>query len=86
MLTRYIQASLRHAHYELTEDGRFFGSIPPCPGVWAEGATLEECREDLASALESWMIVGLRQGDAFEPVDGIDINPRPAHAETHQAA
>ena len=86
MLTRYIQASLRQAHYELTEEGRFFGTIAPCPGVWAEGATLEECREELSSALESWMIVGLRQGDAFEPVDGIDINSRPAHAEAHQAA
>jgi hypothetical protein len=32
------------------------------------------------------MIVGLRHGDSFEPVDGVDINPHPAHAEAHQAA
>jgi hypothetical protein len=26
----YIVAALRRAHYELRENGRFFGSIPEC--------------------------------------------------------
>lgn len=80
MLTEYVQAAMRHAHYELMENGRFFGRIPPCQGAWGEGATLEECREDLREALEGWIMVGLRHGDSFEVIDGIDLNVK-EHAE-----
>lgn len=74
MLTEYIQAALRQAHYELMEDGRYFGSIPRCEGAWGEGDSLEICREELRSALESWVIGGLRHGDALPLLDGIDLN------------
>jgi len=47
MLTDYIQAALRHAHYEIMENGRFWGDIAPCKGCWGDGDTLEECRENL---------------------------------------
>ena len=78
MLTEYIQKAMRHAHYELMEDGRFFANIPPCPGLWADGKTLEECREELQSTLEDWLMIKLRHGDRFEVIDGIDINPQAA--------
>lgn len=83
MLTDYIQRAMRRARYELMENGRFFGSIPECRGVWGEGATLEECREELEAALESWIIVGLRHGDTFPLIDGIDLNVK-EYAEPHQ--
>ena len=87
MLTKYIEQAMRNARYELTENGRFFGSVPPCRGCWGEGATLEECREDLQSALEDWVALGLGHGDPFEVIDGIDINHRsPSHAKAHKAA
>jgi predicted RNase H-like HicB family nuclease len=81
MLTDYIQAAMRKAHYEIMENGRFYGNIPPCPGAWGEGATLEEAREELRETLESWIIVGLRHGDQFEVIDGIHLNPRPVCTE-----
>ncbi len=84
MLTRYVEQAMRHAHYELMENGRFFGAIAPCPGCWGEGATLETCREDLQSALEDWIALGLRHGDPFEVIDGIDINYLTRHAKAHQ--
>src|SRR5713101_7089415 len=62
MLTDYIAAAMRQAHYELMEDQRFFGSIPACQGCWAEGATLEECRGELQSTLEGWLLLGLQLG------------------------
>ena len=58
MLTRYIQAAMRQAAYEILEDGSFYGSIPGFPGLWANEATLEACREELQSALEDWILVG----------------------------
>ena len=81
MLTDYIRAAMHHARYELMENGRFFGSIPSCRGCWGEGATLEACRDDLQSALEDWILIKLRHGDQFEPIDGIDLNPQPEYAE-----
>lgn len=83
MLIPYIQAAMREAHYELMENGRFFGHIPACEGCWAEGATLEECRENLEAALQDWIIIGLRLGHTLPVIGGININPRPemAHVE-----
>jgi predicted RNase H-like HicB family nuclease len=85
MLTAYLQHALRHARYELMENGRFFGAIPECRGVWGEGATLEECRDELQGALESWVVVGLRHNDPFPVIDGIDINQR-EYAQADQVA
>ncbi len=77
MLIEYIQSAMHQAKYELMENGHFFGSIPECQGAWGEGATLEECREDLEGALQDWIIVGLRFGHTLPVVGGIDINPKP---------
>ena len=59
---------MRRAHYELTEKGRFFGNIPQCKGLWAEGKTLEECREALQGALEDWLLLGLQLGHTLPVV------------------
>ena len=88
MLTEYIQAAMREAHYELMENGRFFGSIPDCEGAWGEGATLEGCREDLRGALESWIVVGLRLGHRLPVIAGIDFSKevQSEYAEANQPA
>ncbi len=67
---------MHHAHYELMENGRFWGEIPPLQEVWAEGETLEQCRDTLREVLEDWLLVGLRRGHSIPVVDGIDLNPR----------
>jgi predicted RNase H-like HicB family nuclease len=85
MLIDYIQAAMRHAHYELIENQRFFATIPPCKGLWAEGATLEECREELQSTLEDWLLLGFQLGHKLPVIDGMNLNRtngrRPAHAQ-----
>jgi predicted RNase H-like HicB family nuclease len=81
MLTDYIQHALRHAKYELMEDGRYYGHIPECPGTWGEGETLEACRDELQSVLEDWLMVAFRFGDLLPVIDGIDLNPERAHAQ-----
>ena len=60
MLTRYIQAALARASYEiLPDDGSYYGHIPGFAGVWANAATLEACRQELADVLEDWILLGL---------------------------
>lgn len=46
MLSKYIQAAMRRAKYQiLEEDGIFYGEIPGFQGVCADTDMLEECRE-----------------------------------------
>jgi len=89
MLVEYIQTAMQHAEFEQMEDGRFFGTIPPCQGVWADGDTVEETRRTLQEVLEDWIIVRYRHDLQIPPVDGWDINIKPLaeeYAETNQTA
>src|SRR4051794_4818529 len=81
MLTQYIKAAMHEAHYELMENGRFYGSIRSCQGCWAEGETLEQCRDELESVLEDWILIKVGHRDTMPVIDGIDINPQPEYAE-----
>ncbi|HOU11901.1 MAG TPA: type II toxin-antitoxin system HicB family antitoxin [Anaerolineae bacterium] len=63
MLLQYIQAALDRAHYEMIEDeDPFYGEIPSLQGVWATGKTLEECRRNLADAVEDWLLFSIARG------------------------
>ncbi len=84
MLTDYLRAAMRRATYEVLPDaGTFFGSIPSCPGAWANATTMEACREELAEVLDGWLFIKLRHGDTdFAMLDGIDLN-QPAFDPPH---
>ncbi len=86
MLTPYIQAAMRRAHYVLLEDDEgYYGDIPGLQGVWANAETLEACRDALQSALEDWILVGIWLGHTIPPIDGIDLN-RPLRESIPEAA
>lgn len=80
MLTAYLDSAMRHAVYEpLEESEGWFASIPGFPGLWASEKTVEETRADLRSALEDWILLGLRSGEQLPVIDEIDLNvPRVA--------
>ncbi|MDK1082399.1 MAG: type II toxin-antitoxin system HicB family antitoxin [Anaerolineae bacterium] len=78
MLTTYIQAAMRAAKYEIIEDDTYYGKIPGFQGVWGSANTLESCREELQSALEDWLVLGLRLGHDLPVVAGIDLAPATA--------
>ena len=74
MLTAYIAAALRKAHYEILADGEgFCGAIQGLQGVWAQADTLEGCREELREVLEEWIVLGLRMGHPFPAIDGVTL-------------
>jgi predicted RNase H-like HicB family nuclease len=76
MLTEYIARAMRKAHYEMMENGRFFATIPKCKGLWAQGKSLEECREELRCTLEDWLLLGLQLGHTLPVIDGISLKFR----------
>ena len=73
-LTDYIQQAMAQAVFEDLGDGTFCGTIPLCIGVFALGDTVAECREELRSVLEDWILTGLRWGDPMPVIAGINLN------------
>ncbi len=80
MLSRYIQAAMSKAHYELLDDGTFYGEIPPCRGVYANAKTLEACRAELQEVLEGWIVLGLQMGHEIPPIGRVKIETEKAVA------
>jgi len=74
MITRYLREARRRAKYKILEDGTYYGWIEELPGVWAAGNNLEECRDELESVVEDWLLLGLRLGHNITPVGDIDLN------------
>lgn len=58
----YIKSAMSEAVYEKIGDNEYAGKIPSCWGVISFAPTLEECKEELLSVLEDWILVGLRFG------------------------
>ena len=63
MLVDYLNAALEKARYEILpgEKEKFYAEVSLCKGVWATGRTLEECRKNLISTLEGWIIIRLQR-------------------------
>jgi predicted RNase H-like HicB family nuclease len=74
MLMQYLQEALARAHYEIINDETlFYGEIPDLPGVWATGLTLEDCRRNLAAALEDWLLFSLAKGLPIPPLGTVEL-------------
>jgi predicted RNase H-like HicB family nuclease len=78
ILSDYIEQAMAYAEYDKLEDGTFSGRIPPCRGLFAFGATLAACEDELRSTLEDWLLVGLKLGHRLPVIDGLDLNKEPA--------
>lgn len=74
MLTEYIEHALRKAKYKKLEDGTYCGTIRACPGAIAFAKSLRECKREMRSVLEDWLLVKLRHGDPLPIIDGINLN------------
>ena len=62
MIQDYLNTNLKKARYEMIDGGkRFYAEIKELRGVWATGDTLEDCRQNLLSTLEGWLILRLRK-------------------------
>lgn len=75
MLLQYIQIALERAHYEIIEDAEpFYGEVPAIAGIWATGKTLEECRRNLAEAIEDWVLFSIAKGLPIPALGEVSIH------------
>ena len=74
MFEEYLEAGMKLAHYELLDgDEGFFASIPGARGVWGNAPTLEECRDELYSAFEEWILLSIRLGHELPELNGVRL-------------
>jgi len=75
MLTKYLEAAMRTAHYEmLPDDGTYYGEVAECRGVYANARTLEECRNELAEVLEDWLLIRIHKNLAIPVIGGVELS------------
>ncbi len=69
MLTDYIDAVMRHATYEVIEDGSYYGHIATAnlTGLWANEQTL------VKSVVEDWLIFALERHRPIPTIDDISL-------------
>jgi len=81
MLTHYLKAAMRKAHYEiLPDDGEYYGEIPDCKGVYATAPSLEACRDELEEVLEEWVLFRIHRNLALPTIDGAELAVKEATA------
>ena len=73
MIIEYCQKAIEKAEYKKLEDDTWFAEMPGFKGVWSNGKTVEECRRELLTVLEEWIILKLRDGDSIPEVDGVRV-------------
>ena len=78
MLTEYVEEALKRAKYEIIDDEEpYYGEIRELKGVWATGATLEECRNSLKEVIEGWILVSLKKGLPIPNLGDFEIKEIP---------
>lgn len=79
MFSEYVEHTMRHARYDLLEDGSYFGEIPGFDGLWADAPTRDECLQELKSVLEDWILLHIADHTPLPRVDGLTLEVgRPA--------
>ena len=76
-MEEYVYNAMAKARYQTLEDGTWYADIFICPGVWAIGETVQECRETLREALADWLIAAYEGRDPIPAVTELAwLNPR----------
>lgn len=55
------------------DDETIYGEIPECPGVFANEATLEQCRRVMEEVLEGWILLRLQEHLELPVIAGISL-------------
>lgn len=64
---------MKKAKYETNSSGKVYGEIPELQGVWAEGNSVEECRNELMEVAEEWIFLKLRDNDELPVLDNLEM-------------
>ena len=78
MLMEYINAVMRRAKYEILGDKTFYGEISDFDGLYANEKTLEDCRKELESTLEDWILLSISKNLPLPTINGLSLKVKKA--------
>lgn len=79
-LSKYIEKLLSRAKYEYDNSVKQWATwVDGLPGVYAQGQKVEEARQELASTLEEYILISIREGKL---VPGFELSKK-LHVKTH---
>jgi predicted RNase H-like HicB family nuclease len=61
MIIEYCQKAIEKAEYKKLADGSWFTEIPGFQGVWANGDSVDQCRNELVTVLEEWLLLNVTE-------------------------
>lgn len=64
----YIDQAMALARYDKVDDETFAGRIPSCESVIAYASSLKECRKELQTIFEDWIVLSLNLGYPLPPM------------------
>lgn len=71
-LEDYIEAAVATAQFERIEAGKkVYAEIPAFRGVWAQGRTRQEVREELRNVLKGWIELQIERGCDLPSIKGV---------------
>ncbi len=76
MIIEYCQKAIERAEYKKLDDGTWFAEIPGFKGVWANGDNVEQCRKELVTVLEEWLLLKIKDEDPIPDVEGLKVEIR----------
>jgi len=76
MIIEYCHKAIEKAEYKKLEDDTWYAELPGFSGVWSNGKSVEECRKELITVLEEWIVLKLRDKDPIPEIDGLKVEIR----------
>lgn len=70
LIEQYVATALRRVLVEVTEEGRYFLTVPILGDVWAEGLTEEGALAELGDVVRQWVLMKIEDHDRDLPVLG----------------
>ncbi len=75
LIKRYAMLAALRADTERLDDGSWYADIRGFPGVWAQGDSEDEAREEIKTVVRDWTVLKILDEDRDLPVIGmIDLN------------
>lgn len=69
---KYMERAIEGAVFEPLEGGEgFYATIPGFQGLWAQGLTMEACKDELLSVLEGWLALSVERSMAIPTLSSI---------------
>jgi predicted RNase H-like HicB family nuclease len=60
-MSEYCQKAIERAEYKKLADGSWFAEISGFQGVWANGDSVDQCRNELVTVLEEWLLLNVTE-------------------------